>query len=360
MTPLNYYQQQIASGNFQANPLQQQAMIFLQRLYDEFTSATLRPKKKWPFKKSQQNLVKGVYLWGGVGIGKTWLMDTFYYCLPEPKLRLHFHRFMQLVHQQLQTLQGETDPLKKIAKQFAKKTSIICLDEFLVHDITDAMILANLLDALFAENITLVTTANVAPDNLYHNGLQRGRFLPAISLLKIHLETVHLTSQTDYRLRNLEQAGTYFFPLNEHAAECMQTTFKKLTHDSETVSRILEINHREITTLGYSSDIVWFDFSVICNVPRSQLDYLEIAKCFSTILISNVPHIKAEQDNIARYLINLVDVCYDTQVKLIISAAVAIDELYPEGRLSFEFKRTRSRLLEMQSLDYLKKDHLYT
>ena len=359
MTPLDYYQQQIASGEFQANPLQQQAIIYLQRIYDELINPQNRPRKKWLFKKSQQKPVKGVYLWGGVGIGKTWLMDTFYYCLPEPKLRLHFHRFMQLVHQQLQTLQGETDPLKKIAKQFAKQTSIICLDEFLVHDITDAMILANLLDALFTENITLVTTANVAPDNLYHNGLQRGRFLPAISLLKKHLETVHLTSQTDYRLRTLEQAGTYFFPLNEHATKCMQTAFRKFTHDSEIISKPLEINNREIMTLGYSSDIVWFDFNTICNVPRSQLDYLEIAKYFSTVLISNVPQIKIEQDNIARYLINLVDVCYDTHVKLIISAEVAIDELYPTGRLSFEFKRTRSRLLEMQSLDYLQREHLY-
>lgn len=357
MTPIDYYQQQLASGEFQANPFQQQAITYLQRVYDELTNIN-NPKKKWLFKKTRKNLIKGVYLWGGVGIGKTWLMDIFFHCLPQPKLRLHFHRFMQLVHQQLQTLQGKADPLKKIAKQFAQQTPIICLDEFLVHDITDAMILANLLEALFAENIILITTANVEPNNLYHNGLQRGRFLPAIELLKKNLETVHLTSQTDYRLRTLEQAGTYFFPLNEYTTQCMQTAFKKFTLDSAIHPQALEINGREIMTLGYSGDIVWFDFNTICNVPRSQLDYLEITKCFSTILISNVPQIKTEQDNIARYLINLVDVCYDTQVKLIISAEVAIDELYPAGRLSFEFKRTRSRLLEMQSLNYLHRDHL--
>lgn len=357
-TPLQLYYQLINDGKFQANILQEQVMMDLQRVYDELISTWQETKKPWSWLNKKIRSVKGLYLWGGVGIGKTWLMDIFYENLPIPKLRLHFHRFMQQIHVQLKQLQGEINPLQKLAKQLAKQTRLICLDEFLVNDITDAMLLANLLTALFAQGITLITTANVAPDDLYRNGLQRGRFIPAIELIKKYLNIFHLTSDVDYRLRALEQAGTYFYPLNDYSAQCMQNNFLQFTHDATINYGSIEINGREIKTLGYTSDVIWFDFNDICQVPRSQLDYLEISRCFSTVLISNIYQISAHQDNIARYLINLVDVFYDAHVKLILSAAKPVGELYPKGRLSFEFARTHSRLLEMQSYDYLQKEHL--
>jgi cell division protein ZapE len=348
MTPTAIYHQHIQQ-QFQSNPLQAEVVAQFQQIYDELTA----PKKL--FKKSY---IQGLYLWGGVGIGKTWLMDIFYQSLPIAKLRMHFHGFMQHIHQELKTLQGQADPLKKVAKRLAKQTRIICLDEFLVFDITDAMLLANLLDALFKENITLVTTSNVAPTGLYHNGLQRNNFLPAIALLQKHLAVFHLQSMTDYRLRDLTATGTYFFPLNKDADLFMQQHFQRLTYGNLLEKNGIEIFNRKIKTLGVASDVIWFDFHELCHVPRSQMDYLEIAKSYSTILVSNVPKIEAHQDNIARYLINLIDVFYDSGVKLILSAAVAIDDLYPTGRLSFEFERTHSRLLEMQSRAYLHKQHL--
>ena len=357
-SPLQHYYHQVNEGKFQANLLQNKAMLNLQRVYDELIATENTTRKHWFLRTKKTNFVKGLYLWGGVGIGKTWLMDIFYENVPIPKLRLHFHRFMQQIHLQLKQLQGEINPLQKIAKQLANQARLICLDEFLVNDITDAMLLANLLTALFAEGITLITTANVAPDDLYRNGLQRGRFIPAIELIKKHLEIFHLTSDVDYRLRTLEQAGTYFYPLNDHSAQCMQNNFLKFAHGATINYGNLAINEREIKTLCYASDVVWFDFNDICQMPRSQLDYLEIARYFSTVLISNVHQISEHEDNIARYLINLVDVFYDAHVKLIISAVKPVSELYLKGRLSFEFARTRSRLLEMQSRDYLQKEHL--
>lgn len=349
MTPIEHYKQLIAKDEFKHNQLQEQAMQQFQHVYTEL----LAPKKL--FKKKN---VKGLYLWGSVGIGKTWLMDIFFQNLPLPKKRMHFHQFMQHVHHELKRFQGQSDPLKTIAKHLSKQAKIICLDEFLVHDITDAMILANLLTALFAENITLVTTANVEPDNLYRNGLQRGNFLPAIALIKQHLNTFHLQSATDYRLRDLTATGTYFYPLNAEAEFFMKQHFQHLTHGFTTQSHSLEIAGRQIKVIEAASNVIWFDFKDICHIPRSQNDYLEIAQNYTTVLVSNVPQITEHQDNEARYLINLVDVFYDARVKLIISAAVAIDELYLKGRFSFEFARTRSRLLEMQSRAYIHKEHL--
>jgi len=349
MNPLEHYQRLITQREFKPNALQEQALHQLQHIHE----ALLAPKKFF-----QKKYVKGLYLWGSVGIGKTWLMDIFYQSLPIPKLRMHFHAFMQQIHRELKALQGQTDPLKKVAKQLAKQARVICLDEFLVQDITDAMILANLMAALFKEGITLITTANVIPDALYHNGLQRSNFLPAIALIKKNLNVFHLQNMIDYRLRDLTESGTYFFPLNADADVFMQNHFQHLTYGTLSNDSPIEIAGRPINILGQANDIVWFDFNDICQTPRSQIDYLEIAKSYSTVLISNVPQIVAHQDNQARYLINLIDVFYDARVKLILSAAVAIDQLYPQGRFNFEFERTRSRLLEMQSRAYLHKAHL--
>ncbi len=237
---------------------------------------------------------------------------------------------------------------------------MICFDEFLVNDVVDAMILANLLQALFAEGITLITTANLPPDDLYRHGVQREYFMPAIHLLKQHLAVLHLTTEYDYRLRLLEQAGTYYCPLGEQAEQFMRNYFKQLTRMEYTEGQHtpLLIENREITVISYSHQVAWFDFNILCHAPRSQLDYLELSRCFETVLLSNIPLLGTQEDNLARYFINLVDVFYDARVKLIISAAAPVTELYTGSRLAFEFKRTQSRLLEMQSKEYLHLPHL--
>lgn len=364
MTPIEIYNQAIVSGEYKSDPQQKQAIMQLQRVYEELTRIPAR-SSQWKrlinkISKNNELPIKGVYLWGGVGIGKTWLMDIFYQTLPMPnKMRMHFHRFMQQVHLALKELQGHADPLKLVAQRFAKQAKVICFDEFLVNDIVDAMILANLLKALFAEGITLVTTANTPPDDLYRNGIQREYFMPAIALLKQHLEVLHLTTEYDYRLRVLEQAGTYYYPLDAQAELFMLNSFKQLTRiDVANAEHApLTIEGREIPVIAHCNQVAWFDFNVLCNVPRSQLDYLEIAHCFATVLLSNIPKIQPHQDNLIRYLINLVDVFYDAKVKLIITAAVPVNEIYTAGRLAFEFKRTQSRLLEMQSKEYLSLPH---
>ncbi len=365
MTPLELYKHYLTTQQYQPDVQQEQAILQLQRVYEELT--TLKKPANWKVRltakvsKRQYNLVRGVYLWGGVGIGKTWLMDIFYQALPTSnKMRMHFHRFMQQVHLQLKAWQGHADPLKQVAQYFAKQARVICFDEFLVNDIVDAMILGNLLQALLAEGITLITTANTAPDDLYRNGIQREYFMPAIQLLKQHLEVLHLTTQYDYRLRVLEQAGAYHYPLGASADEFMRNNFKQLAHVDFTQGQqeALLIEGRTIAVVSYVGQVAWLDFKVLCNVPRSQLDYLELARRFDTVLLSNVPKIEAQQDNLARYLINLVDVFYDARVKLVIAAAAPITELYRGGRLAFDFKRTQSRLLEMQSKEYISQPHL--
>jgi cell division protein ZapE len=355
MTPKERYQKAILSGQLMPDVEQAAVVDEFQQIYQIFVRAK-RDWRKW-FRSHQQP--EGLYLWGGVGIGKTCLMDIFYESLPTTaKLRTHFHRFMRDVHKQLTQLQGERDPLKKVAKHLSKQAKIICFDEFFVSDITDAMLLGNLLAALFDEGVILLATSNLSPDQLYRNGLQRDRFLPAISLLKQHLKVVHLSVQCDYRLRKLEQAGTYFYPLNAESERQLKASFDYFAHDTAMAGGHLEIEGRNIRTVYRGNDVVWFDFRELCSVPRSQLDYLEIAREYPTVLLSGVPQIKSGEENAVCYLINLVDVFYDAQVKLILSAAVPAADIYPHGRLSFEFKRTVSRLLEMQSTDYLSKPHL--
>lgn len=359
MNPIQQYQQAIQSGAFIHDPQQEMVMQALQHLYEQIIEQekkSILQNIKSMFK--QKNRPQGLYIWGSVGAGKTWLMDMFYHCLPEnKKFRLHFHHFMQQVHHHLKQLQGQRDPLKTIAKQFAQQSNVICFDEFFVLDITDAMILANLLEALFNEGIILITTSNIPPDELYRNGLQRNRFLPAIALLKQHTQIISLQSQTDYRLRELTQAGVYFCPLNNQNKEKMQQLFDHLTHGSAQHNKILQINDREIQTIACSQNIAWFEFNILCHVPRSQMDYLDIAQTFHTVFLSNVPKIAAKDVNSARYLINLIDILYDKRVKLVISSVVPILELYTEGELHFAFQRTCSRLLEMQSEEYLHLPH---
>ncbi len=360
VTPIEQYQQAIQSGEYIHDPQQEIVAQALQHLYEQIIeqeNKSLLLYIKSIFK--QKDTPQGLYIWGSVGAGKTWLMDMFYHCLPDDKkFRLHFHHFMQQVHHHLKQLQGQRDPLKIIAKQFAQQSSVICFDEFFVLDITDAMILANLLEALFNEGIILITTSNIPPDELYRNGLQRNRFLPAIALLKKQTQIISLQSQADYRLRELKQAGVYFCPLSDQNTAKIQQLFNQLTHSSARYNQALQINDREIKTIACTQNVVWFEFNILCHVPRSQMDYLDIAKTFHTVFLSNVPKIAAQDVNSARYLINLIDILYDKRVKLIMSAAVPILELYIKGELHFAFQRTCSRLLEMQSEEYLHLAHL--
>ena len=361
LSPLAHYKHDLQRGGIVPDAAQAQAIQDLQAVYEKLCAAAKQAQRpalwRWLFTKKLP--VQGVYLWGGVGVGKTYIMDTFYNALPmSNKLRIHFHQFMRDVHQHLTALQGQADPLKIVAEHYAKHTPILCLDEFLVNDLGDAMILGRLLKALFSAGITLITTSNVPPANLYEKGLQRVAFLPAIALLNEYCKIVHLATQTDYRLAKLDNKGSYFYPLDEAAAANMRTIFSMLTRGQGIDDEPLNIANRLIPTVKQAPKVVWFEFAALCAVPRSQVDYLEIACYFHTVLLSNVPQIGPEQSNTARYLINLVDVFYDARVKLIISAAVPLAELYPRGLLQFEFARTLSRLQEMQSQHYWQTKHL--
>lgn len=358
MTPIEHYQEDLKTGHITADPEQEAAMQQLQKVYDGLMLVS--NKQQHLLSRLQQQIkrkrepVKGIYLWGGVGIGKTYMMDIFYESLPfKEKKRIHFHHFMRMVQQQLTSLQGHANPLQLIAKELSQQLRVLCFDEFFVKDIADAMLLAGLFEALFQRGITLVATSNVEPDNLYYNGLQRGNFLPAIALIKKYTTVWHVDSQKDYRLRHLSQFGGYISPLGETANNQLKELYRHLAHGAVDEAGEICINQRAIPYRAMHADAIWFDFNVICNTPRSQLDYIEIANQFNSVIVSNLPIINPDQLNAATYLINLVDVFYDSRVKLVLSAAAALDKLYPEkGGMAFEFERTKSRLQEMQSIDY--------
>jgi cell division protein ZapE len=303
--------------------------------------------------------VRGAYLWGGVGRGKTFMMDLFFESLPfEDKLRYHFHRLMYRVHGQLRQLKNTEDPLERVAEDLARKARVICFDEFFVSDIADAMLLGKLLDAMFRRGISLVTTSNISPDALYEGGLQRQRFLPAIGIIKSRTDVLHISGDTDYRLRVLEQAEIFHSPLDETAATQLEGYFDRIAPDTGTKLQEIEILGRNIGTRRRADGIVWFDFRALCDGPRNQNDYIEIARCFQTVILSDVPVLDEQHENPARRFVALVDEFYDRRVKLIVSAAASIDDLYTGSRLAKEFERTRSRLREMQSTSYLGAQHL--
>ena len=362
MTPLQRYQADLQRPDFFHDAAQENAVRHLQRLYDDLVAAQQGSSGLLGklFGKKPQGPIKGIYFWGGVGRGKTYLVDTFFDALPfEQKMRTHFHRFMKRVHEELRTLKGEKNPLPLIAKRFASEARVICFDEFFVSDITDAMILATLLEELFKNGVSLVATSNIVPDGLYKDGLQRARFLPAIALLKQHTEIVNVDSGIDYRLRALEQAELYHWPLGAEAELSLEKSFKSLLTENCTVSEneALIIENREIRARKVANDIAWFDFRAICDGPRSQNDYIELGKIFEAVLISNIEQMNTQKDDMARRFINLVDEFYDRNVKLILSAEVELKDLYTGGRLEFEFQRTLSRLLEMQSHEFLARPH---
>jgi len=367
MTPLERYKQDLSRDDFSYDAAQEMAVNHLQRLYEDLTAPPVKSqgsilqRLSGKLKKPQPvEPLCGLYFWGGVGRGKTYLMDTFYDSLPfEQKMRTHFHRFMQRVHQELKALDGTPNPLVAIGKKYAAETKIICFDEFFVTDITDAMILGGLLQELFRNGVSLVATSNIVPDGLYKDGLQRARFLPAIDLLNKYTEVVNVDGGVDYRLRALQQAELYHCPLDDQADDSLRESFESLAPDLEelVVAEELEVNGRRIRTRRCCEDVAWFDFKELCEGPRSQNDYIELAKIFHAVLVSNVPQLGRGNDDAARRFINMVDEFYDSGVKLILSAEKPIHEIYSEGRLEFEIERTKSRLLEMQSHEYLAREH---
>jgi cell division protein ZapE len=347
------YEQTLSERGFSADEAQLRAIGALERCEGEWTTYKARRRNAVTKLLIRPPIPRGVYMWGGVGRGKSFLMDCFFQSVPlVRKTRLHFHEFMREVHRELQELKGQADPLKVLGAQIARRFRLICFDEFHVADVTDAMILHRLLESMFANRVSIVTTSNFHPDGLYPNGLHRDRILPAIDLLKQKLEVINVDAGQDYRRRTLEQVKLYHHPLDEAADAEMTRAFDDLAEAREE-DRVLRIEHRELRAWRRAGGVVWFDFRTLCGGPRSQNDYLEIASRFHTVLLSGVPQMPPRLASEARRFTWLVDVLYDRRVKLILSAEVPPEQLYTEGPLAHEFPRTVSRLHEMQSAEYL-------
>ncbi|MGY0580946.1 MAG: cell division protein ZapE [Paraglaciecola chathamensis] len=364
LTPWQKYQSDLQRDDFHSDPAQANAVKHLQRLFDDLVAPDKEPglwaKIKFVLgKDTPAQKIKGLYFWGGVGRGKTYLVDTFYDCLPfKKKMRVHFHRFMHRVHEELKALGGKSDPLKVIAAKFASEANVICFDEFFVSDITDAMILGTLMEEMFSHGIVLVATSNIIPDELYRNGLQRARFLPAIALINQHTQVVNVDSGIDYRLRTLEQAEIYHYPLDETANNNLSMYFTQLAPEECQHNEPITIKGRQIPAIHHAEGVAMFEFRALCDGPRSQTDYMELSRCYHSILLANVEQMGQAVDDIARRFIAMVDEFYERNVKLIMSAEVPLEELYTQGALNFEFRRCLSRLKEMQSHDYLATEHL--
>ncbi|AZN35384.1 cell division protein ZapE [Iodobacter ciconiae] len=357
-SPKAWYQGLSASPGFIADPAQAEAIDKLDALYHQLVQ--FKTKRSRLFGKSllpQPDLPRGLYFWGGVGRGKSFLMDAFYAALPyKRKKRLHFHQFMQEVHHELRQLKSETDPLAAVASKIAKAVRVLCFDEFHVSDIADAMILGRLMEHLFKRGVVLVTTSNYPPDGLYPHGLQRNNFLPTIALLNRTLGVFNLDGGNDYRMRTLTQARTYLSPNTAESAAELDRLFSAIATSKDS-SPQLKIEGRTIKARRVAAGVVWFDFFAICGDARGQADYLQIAHTYHTVLVSDIPRLASSQSAEARRFTWLVDVFYDHRVKLIISAQAAVDELYQEGMQASEFFRTASRLTEMQAEQYLALPH---
>ncbi|MEO7916779.1 MAG: cell division protein ZapE [Dokdonella sp.] len=356
--PSARYAAGVAAGEWQQDQAQSAALAAFDRIHAELKDA--KAPSLWQRMRGDTPAApRGLYLWGSVGRGKTFLMDLFFDSLPTGSAtRLHFHRFMQDIHARLRTLAGQSDPLDTVAEQIVEKHRVICLDEFFVLDIGDAMILGNLLEALFERGALLVTTSNTAPQNLYRDGLQRERFLPAIALIEQHCETVELASPTDWRLRALKQAPVYHCPPDSAADRAMLATFHRVAVGAERERFAMLLNDRQVIVRREANGVIWFDFAAICEGPRGVADYIELARSYNTVLISGVPQFTPQTDDAGRRFVELVDELYDRGVKLVLSAAAPIIDLYDGSRLRAMFARTASRLIEMQSEDYLTREHL--
>jgi cell division protein ZapE len=347
------YDDTLKERGYRSDPAQLRAVAALQRCQDEWADYKARRSNALTKLLRHPPIPRGVYMYGGVGRGKSFLMDCFFQAVPlTRKTRLHFHEFMREVHRELQDLKGTVNPLDELGRRIARRYRLICFDEFHVADVTDAMILHRLLEALFKHRVSIVTTSNFHPDGLYPNGLHRDRILPAIELLKQHLEVINVDNGTDYRQRTLEHVKLYHCPLGEDADAQMTQAFEELA-EARDESPLLHIEQREIRARRRAGGVVWFDFQSLCGGPRSQNDYLELATQFHTVLLSNVPHMPVRMASEARRFTWLVDVLYDRRVKLIMSAEVPPEQLYTDGPLAHEFPRTVSRLNEMQSKEFL-------
>lgn len=370
----NLYNEAIERGEILADPYQEKLIDALVPVFDALSkpvsSITKTNKTKSVFgrflsivgqspEEPKPELVKGVYIWGGVGRGKTFIVDFFFKHLPiEKKQRTHFHSFMKSVHEQIRELGHIEDPLEQVARQIAEKTRVLCLDEMHVNDITDAMLLGGLFKYLFDDGVTLITTSNIVPSGLYKDGLQRKRFLPAIELLETHTTVVNADGEMDYRMRALEQADVYQIGTGDLAEKRLeQYFFAMVGTDAEVSHEAVKINGRDIPVKQTCKGVAWFTFPTLCMTARSTLDYIEIAGRYDTVLISDIPVMNAMQDDAARRFVNLIDELYDRSVNVVISAEAAPEALYTGKRMAFEFDRTISRLMEMRSKEYLFHKH---
>ncbi|KMJ12273.1 cell division protein ZapE [Serratia marcescens] len=371
LSPLSRYQQALDAGEYQADEVQRRAVTQLDRIYQALRqkpaasapAGGLRGKLSRLLGKggetAPQRPVQGLYMWGGVGRGKTWLMDMFFHSLPgDRKMRLHFHRFMLRVHEELTELQGRENPLDIVADGFKAETDVLCFDEFFVSDITDAMLLATLLQALFARGITLVATSNIPPDDLYRNGLQRARFLPAIDLINEYCDVMNVDAGIDYRLRTLTQAHLYLTPLSDQTREALDRMFVKLAGKAGEDAPVLQINHRPLQAIRSVDGVLAVDFHTLCEEARSQLDYIALSRLYHSVILYNVQVMGPLKENTARRFLALVDEFYERHIKLVIGAEASMFEIYQGVQLKFEFQRCLSRLQEMQSEEYLKLPHL--
>ena len=360
------YDAELATQGFSADPAQQQALEKLDLLRARLIRAerdqadTVQKLLRSLRVGKPAAAVRGVYLWGSVGRGKTWLMDLFYQSLPfERRQRSHFHRFMQEVHAGLKRHAKKTDPLAPVAADIAQKCRVLCLDELFVSDIADAMLLSSLFERLSANGVTLVFTSNVPPQGLYRNGLQRQRFLPAIAHLEQNLDVVAVDGSVDYRLRQLSKARIYLDSADAATPAALQMIYDDLADDeADDGTRQVTVLGRRIPVVRESDNVIWFEFAAICCGPRGQTDYIEIAREYQSVLVTGIPVLTAADDNDARRFIALVDEFYDRGVKLIVSAAAPPAALYRGERLKFEFERAASRLVEMQTRRYLARPHL--
>lgn len=361
MKPSEKYQEILDISGFYADDSQRHAIDRLDELQVALINQPTKTDNWW------QKLVtggdaktspSGLYFWGGVGRGKTFLMDIFYQCLPfEEKRRFHFHFFMNRIHKSLKQVSDKSDPLEFISKDLAREMRVLCLDEFVITDIADAMIMAGLLKSLFEQGVVLVTTSNCSPSDLYQNGLQRARFIPAIELISTHCQTVNLDGGKDYRLMGLQQTHLYTVPHSQSALDAVNRYLSEHIQPVQLSSDSLNINGRELHFQFCSEDTIWFSFEELCKTSRSQNDYLEIARLFNTLILTDIEQMSHLTDDVAKRFILLIDIMYDHHVILICSAAVKAEQLYQGKRLSFEFERTISRLIEMQSEQYLTQAH---
>ncbi|MDN0081385.1 cell division protein ZapE [Crenobacter sp. SG2305] len=359
MSPKSWYQAASQQPGFIHDAAQASAIERLDALWRELVDFKKKRNRFLGRSLLQPEVPRGLYMWGGVGRGKSFLMDAFYGCLPyKRKRRVHFHAFMAEVHNRLKSFHHQADPLIALAAQLAREVRVLCFDEFHVSDIADAMILGRLFESLFARGVVVVATSNYPPDDLYPNGLQRHNFLPAIAMLKANLSVLNVDGGQDYRLRELTREPLFLVPAGEAASAQLAAMFQRLTAGAANHAGGIEVLGRTIATRAKAGGVIWFDFEAICGGPRAQTDYLEIAREYHTVLVSDIPKLPASQANEARRFTWLVDVFYDHRVKLIASSEVVADEIYTEGVQSNEFFRTASRLTEMQSTSYLALPHL--